>query len=79
MAITRTNISIDEEVKEEASAVLKEMGLSLSGGIDLFLRAVVREKELPFPVTTKSIKKHTNTTLSVSHSKENELNCPGVN
>ena len=57
MASTRTNISIDEELKEEATAILKEMGLSLSGGIDLFLRAVVREEALPFPVTTKTAKR----------------------
>ncbi len=43
-------ISIDESVYEESKKALKDMGLTFSSGIELFLRAVVREDAIPFPV-----------------------------
>ena len=46
-----TTIRVDRETKEEASRIFKELGLSLSGGIEVCLRAVVREQGLPFDMT----------------------------
>ena len=43
-------ISVDEEVYEDAKKALKGMGLTFSSGVELFLRAVVREDAIPFPV-----------------------------
>ena len=39
---------IDREVKEEASAVLAAMGLTVSDAVRLLLTRVAREKSLPF-------------------------------
>ena len=39
---------IDERVKEEATAVLAAMGLTLSDAFRLMLTRVAREKALPF-------------------------------
>lgn len=39
---------IDEHIKEEASAVLKAIGLTLSDAFRLLLTRVAREKALPF-------------------------------
>jgi DNA-damage-inducible protein J len=39
---------IDEQVKEEASAVLASMGLTVSDAFRLLLTRVAREKALPF-------------------------------
>jgi DNA-damage-inducible protein J len=39
---------IDSEVKEEASAVLAAMGLTLSDAVRLMLTRVAREHALPF-------------------------------
>jgi DNA-damage-inducible protein J len=39
---------IDSEVKEEAAAVLKEIGLTVSDAVRLLLTKVAREKRLPF-------------------------------
>jgi DNA-damage-inducible protein J len=39
---------IDERVKEEASAVLAAMGLTISDAVRLLLIRVAREKALPF-------------------------------
>lgn len=46
--IPATTIRIEPEVKREASAILDELGLSMSTAINLFLRAVVREQGMPF-------------------------------
>ena len=39
---------IDEQVKEEAAAVLAEMGLTVSDAVRLMLTRVAREHALPF-------------------------------
>jgi DNA-damage-inducible protein J len=43
---------IDEAVKQEAAAVLKDMGLTVSDAVRLMLTRVAREKTLPFDVRT---------------------------
>lgn len=48
--VPATTIRIDPEVKGEAVAVLDELGLSMSGAMNIFLRAVIREGGLPFDV-----------------------------
>lgn len=39
---------IDEEIKEEASAVLASMGLTVSDALRMLLTRVAREQSLPF-------------------------------
>lgn len=48
--VPATTIRIDPEVKREAVAVLDGLGLSMSGAMNILLRAVVREGGLPFDV-----------------------------
>lgn len=48
-----TTIRVDKEIKEEATQIFKDLGLSLSGGIEVCLRAVVREQGLPFDMKVK--------------------------
>lgn len=43
-----TTIRIEPEVKREASAILDELGLSMSTAMNMFLRAVIREGGMPF-------------------------------
>lgn len=43
---------IDGAVKDEAAAVLKGMGLTVSDAVRLMLVRVAREKSLPFDVRT---------------------------
>mgnify|MGYP002117859187 CR=1 FL=1 len=42
-SIPATTIRIDPEVKREATAILDELGLSMSTAVNAFLRALVRE------------------------------------
>lgn len=41
---------IDPPLKEESSRALEDLGLTLSGAVTIFLKAVVREQGLPFEV-----------------------------
>lgn len=48
-----TTIRIDLEVKKRASEVFDEIGISMSAAINTFLKAVVREGNMPFDITLK--------------------------
>jgi len=52
MATKSHNIRIDETVKAEASAVLSDLGLTLSDGVNVFLRKLINERGFPFDVKT---------------------------
>ena len=56
MAKDRFTITLDSTIKEEAQQVLAEMGISLSGGVEMFLKAVIRERAIPFPITADRAK-----------------------
>ncbi|MCD8204123.1 MAG: type II toxin-antitoxin system RelB/DinJ family antitoxin [Coprobacillus sp.] len=44
------NVRIEPELKEEAEAILSEVGLSPSGAINMFYKQIVLHKGLPFEV-----------------------------
>ena len=50
MAKVPTNISIDEDIKPSAQAMLAEFGLDLSTAVNMFLRQMLREKAIPFEI-----------------------------
>lgn len=50
MAKVATNISIDEDIKPRAQAMLAEFGLDLSTAVNMFLRQMLREKAIPFEI-----------------------------
>lgn len=43
-----TSIRVNRRDKEEATEVFKGLGLDFSSGIAVYLRAVAREKRIPF-------------------------------
>jgi len=49
---TTIQIRIDQKMKDEASKVFKTMGLTLSGGVKLYLAYVVNTGTIPFEITT---------------------------
>lgn len=49
--MTQVNFRIDENVKNNAEKALKDMGLSMSTAITMFLVKVGREKRIPFEVS----------------------------
>ena len=42
------NIQIDDDLKRDAEAVLKNLGISVSTATTLFLKQVVRHNDIPF-------------------------------
>ncbi|HET8997506.1 MAG TPA: type II toxin-antitoxin system RelB/DinJ family antitoxin [Acetobacteraceae bacterium] len=49
-ATTMLHVRVDEETKEQATAALEAMGLSLSDAVRVFLRRVAVEQAIPFPI-----------------------------
>jgi DNA-damage-inducible protein J len=47
---TMVHVRVDERVKEEASATLAKMGMSVSDAVRMMLVRVAAEKALPFEV-----------------------------
>lgn len=56
MSVPTTTMRIDPELKDRANKVLGELGLSLSGAVTIFLKAVVREQGLPINMSIRSDK-----------------------
>lgn len=48
-------IRVDSNLKDEASAILEDMGLNLTSGITVFLKTVVREKKIPFEIKVSNM------------------------
>ena len=55
------NIQVDKETKDQATSILKDLGLNMSTAINLFLRQVVKNDGIPFeirnPKPSKELKK----------------------
>lgn len=48
MATATSTYRVDEDVKQQASVLCEQMGMSLNTAINMFLRQMVREQRLPF-------------------------------
>ena len=51
MQTTNLNVRTNHEVKNQAEAVFNELGLTMTAAINLFLKASIRERGLPFSLT----------------------------
>lgn len=47
-ATTMLHVRVDEEIKDQASAALAMMGLSISDAVRVFLKRVAVEQAIPF-------------------------------
>ena len=50
MATVPTQVRIDRDVKEQASALFKQLGIDMSGAVNLFLHQCLLHGGLPFSV-----------------------------
>ena len=48
--IVSTSIKIDAKTKKEAQELFKDMGMSLTTAVNIFLKQAVREQRIPFYV-----------------------------
>lgn len=60
---TTLNLRVNPEVKENAEAVLKMLGLPMSTAIDMFLRQIAMTGGIPFSVTVPMAPPHLNADL----------------
>ena len=47
---TAININVDPQIKEEATAILKGLGLNMSTAINMFLAQIVKRDGIPFEI-----------------------------
>ena len=51
MEEARLSVRVDADIKRQSEAIFKQLGLTLSAGINTFLCRVVAQKGIPFPLT----------------------------
>ena len=50
-----TTLRIDDNLKQDCDAIFKDLGLSLSGAVTLFLRQVVKQRAIPFAISCDKV------------------------
>ncbi|MDR1936742.1 MAG: type II toxin-antitoxin system RelB/DinJ family antitoxin, partial [Candidatus Accumulibacter sp.] len=53
MAVSNINIRVDSEVKAQAQHIFALLGLDMSAAVNIFLRQAVRQRGIPFLLTTE--------------------------
>ena len=53
------NVNVDAKVKEEATAILKDLGLNMSTAINMFLVQVIKKDGIPFEIVNPKPSKDT--------------------
>ena len=51
--MSQISIRIDNNVKKEAENVCKDIGISLSSAINIYLKRIGRERRIPFELTSE--------------------------
>ena len=57
MAQQTFSIRMDAQLKKEFDALVENMGMNATTAFNIFARAVVREKKIPFEIGTQSTQK----------------------
>ncbi len=50
------NIRVDGDLKKQSEAIFEELGMSMTGAMTIFLKAVVRTQSIPFTLEIPSSK-----------------------
>ena len=67
MPQTTFSVRMDAEIKEQLDDFCRQVGMTTSTAFNLFARAVLREKRLPFEVTTETDPFYSPSNLAVLH------------
>ncbi len=59
--MTQVNFRVEDDVKLKAEKALKDMGLSMSTAINIFLVKVARERRIPFEINADPFYSEANT------------------
>ena len=55
MAQQTFSIRMDAQLKKEFDALVEDMGMNATTAFNIFARAVVREKKIPFEIGTQNL------------------------
>ena len=55
MAAINYTLRIDEEDKQKAEQVFKTLGMTFSTGINIYIKTVVRQQRIPFPLSVNEV------------------------
>jgi DNA-damage-inducible protein J len=61
---TNINIRTNSDLKSQAQQIFETLGLDMTTAINLFLRQTVRERDLPFVLSTKPTSAKTGNSLA---------------
>lgn len=75
--ISNVSFRIDSKLKNEATELFESMGLTLTAAFNIFLRQAVREKGMPFAVTTVVPNKETVKAIKETKEIAKNLNTKG--
>jgi len=64
MATKSITVRVDEEVKTQAESILEDIGINVTTLINACLKAVIRERQVPFALACKDADKPINITLT---------------
>ena len=53
MSVTDINIRVDSEIKDQAQDIFASLGLDLTSAINIFLRQTIRQRSIPFTMTSE--------------------------
>jgi len=51
---SQIRVRLEPEIKDKASAILKELGLTMSDAIAIYMRQIINKKGIPFPLRIPS-------------------------
>ncbi|MCQ2799935.1 MAG: type II toxin-antitoxin system RelB/DinJ family antitoxin [Bacilli bacterium] len=71
--MTLINVRIEDDLKKEAETILNEMGLNMTTAINVYLKAIVRTRKIPFEIMAPNAQKE-----DLSKSLEKEITDPEV-
>ena len=54
---TAINVNVDKKTKDQATVILKELGLNMSTAINMFLVQIVKRNGIPFEITNNKLSK----------------------
>jgi DNA-damage-inducible protein J len=69
MKTSMISIRIQEELKAQVEAILGDMGLTMSSAIQIYLTKIIKERKIPFELT--SYQPNATTHAAILESKKN--------
>ena len=79
MATTPTQIRIDADIKKQATALFSNLGLDMSGAVNLFLHQCVLRGGLPFSVEMPHYSRTTLDAMAEAKRISRDPDAPGYN